>query len=134
MKTPLKIYLQIAIKGDSILYLDYNNESDEYIVRLKDFHNMEVNLKLLQLSKMLYQLGGKFINEDGSRENCFLNRQELMSELTENNCSCEVADVKNDNILIYRRSQDDIENFSADGMFMIGPFIPEYLQNDVSND
>lgn len=122
------MYYLLVSKDGTIVNLGYNEKNDEYHVYMEGFANMQVNLKLLQLSKLLYQFGAEFINENGSTEHCFLNRQELMSELNENNCSCEVADIKNNNILIYRRA-DDMENFPADGVFFVSPFIPDYLLN-----
>lgn len=126
--SPLRVYYRLVSKDGSIFNLGYNEKHDEYLIYMQGFVNMQVNLKFLQLSKLLYQFGAEFINENGSTEQCFLNRQELMSELEENNCSCEVADIKNNNVLIYRRS-DDMENFPADGVFFISPFIPDYLLN-----
>ncbi|MBQ3189954.1 MAG: hypothetical protein IJB61_01740 [Bacteroides sp] len=128
--SPLRVYYRLVSKDGSIFNLGYNEKNDEYLIYIEGFVNMQVNLNILQMSKLLYQLGVvEFMNEDCSTEPCFLNRQELMAELEENNCSCEVADIKNNNILIYRRA-DDMEDFPADGVFFIGPFIPDYLLNE----
>jgi len=143
-KSPLRIFLQLLSKDGSVFNLEYDSDRDVYKLYLKGFQYMMIEMSLLQFSKLTFQLGLQYINDERNPETAFQNKQNLIGELESNQQACEVADIINDEVLIYLpgneiqdgyfiRKSDRVsispEELVEDGTFFIAPFIPDYLLN-----
>ncbi len=144
-KSPLRIFLQIVSKDGSVFNLEYESDRDVYKLYLKGFQYMMIEMSLLQFSKLAFQLGLQYFNDERNPETAFQNKQILIGELKTNRQACEVADIISDEVLIYLpgneiqdgyfiRKSDRLsispEELVEDGTFFIAPFIPDYLLNE----
>lgn len=142
--SPLRVYYRLVSKDGSVFNLEYESDRDVYKLYLKGFQYMMIEMSLLQFSKLAFQLGLQYINDERSQEKAFQSKQNLIGELESNQQACEVADIINDEVLIYLpgneiqdgyfiRKSDRLsispEELVEDGTFFIAPFIPDYLLN-----
>ena len=137
--SPLKVFIQLVTQDGNEINLGYNETTDLYEFHLAGFPNMLISMPLIEFSKLAYQMKFSYLNDDGSNEPLFLNKQAMLDELSSNGTLCEIVDLKASEILAYFPEEEYLYRKSdstpisteelPDGDFLIAPFIPDYLLN-----